>query len=180
MEHETTLQWGMLAGENVKPARRRLTLGLDKAVRLYNEAAVPGLAGLWFIRQAALALLGLRLAEKMPDAGTKIEVTNAIEALACWPEYRDRDWARGDWRLRGPLKLKSLDDRGHQPTFARLKAASSYVSQPMRMGVVQALPSFGLVDTSGTRFNGFSVNEQGNRIIETVFEGAGRSLPGHL
>ena len=82
----------MLAPENVKPSRRRLTLGLGKAVMLYNEAAVPGLGGMWFIRQAALALLGIRIAEETPHAGSKIEVANAIEALACWIGYQERDW----------------------------------------------------------------------------------------
>lgn len=74
-----TIQWGMLAPENVKTSRRRLTLGLGKAVMLYNEAAVPGLGGLWFIRQAALALLGIRIAEETRHEGSKIEVANAIE-----------------------------------------------------------------------------------------------------
>ncbi|WP_418024075.1 hypothetical protein ACNKFW_05600 [Paracoccus sp. TD-10] len=173
----------MLAPENVKPSRRRLTLGLGRAVMLYNEAAVPGLGGMWFIRQAALALLGIRVAEESPHAGSKIEVANAIEALACWIGYQDRGWSRGDWRLRGPRKLKSLHDRGMEQTFRRLKSPSSYVTQPMRMGCVEALPGLGLVDASGSRFNSFSVNVRGQQLIDAVFGERGRGqryLPDYL
>ncbi|PWW03823.1 hypothetical protein DFR52_101511 [Hoeflea marina] len=175
--------WGMLAPENVKPSRRRLTLGLGRAVMLYNEAAVPGLGGLWFIRQAALALIGIQVAEEFPSAGSKIEVANAIEALACWVGYQERDWSRGDWRLRGPLKLKSLDDRKLERTFRRLKSPSSYVTQPMRMGCVEALPGMGFVDANGSRFNSFSVNARGHELIEAVFgeKGQGRRyVPAYL
>ncbi|SMX50947.1 hypothetical protein [Actibacterium lipolyticum] len=178
-----TIHWGMLAPENVKPSRRRLTLGLGRAVMLYNEAAVPGLGGIWFIRQAALALLGIRVAEESPYAGSKIEVANAIEALACWIGYQERDWSRGDWRLRGPRKLKSLQDRGMEQTFRRLKSPSSYVTQPMRMSCVEALPGLGLVDASGSRFNSFSVNIRGQQLIDAVFgeRGQGRlHLPDYL
>ena len=178
-----TIQWGMLAPENVKPSRRRLTLGLGKAVMLYNEAAVPGLGGMWFIRQAALALLGIRIAEETAHAGSKIEVANAIEALACWIGYQERGWSRGDWRLRGSRKLKALQDRGIDRTFRRLKSQSAYVTQPMRMGCVQALPALGLVDASGSRFNSFSVNVRGQQLIDAVFGERGpgkRPLPDYL
>lgn len=178
-----TMHWGMLAPENVRPSRRRLTLGLGKAVMLYNEAAVPGLGGMWFIRQAALALLGIRIAEESPHAGSKIEVANAIEALACWIGYQERDWSRGDWRLRGSRKLTALQDRGIDRTFRRLKSQSSYVTQPMRMGCVQVLPALGLVDASGTRFNSFSVNVRGQQLIDAVFgeRGQGRlHLPDYI
>ncbi|MDO5643428.1 MAG: hypothetical protein Q4G26_13715 [Paracoccus sp. (in: a-proteobacteria)] len=159
----------MLAPENVKSSRRRLTLGLGKAVMLYNEAAVPGLGGLWFIRQAALALLGIRIAEETAHAGSKIDVANAIEALACWISFQDGGWSRGDWRLRGSRKLKALQDRGVDHTFRRLRSRSAYVTQPMRMGCVQALPALGLVDASGSRFNSFSVNARGHQLIDAVF-----------
>jgi len=150
---------------------------------LYNEAAVPGLGGMWFIRQAALALLGIRVAEEAPHAGSKIEVANAIEALACWIGYQERCWNRGDWRLRGPRKLKSLHDRGVEQTFRRLKSPASYVTQPMRMSCVEALPCLGLVDASGSRFNSFSVNDRGQQLIDAVFGERGQGqlyLPDYL
>src|SRR6185437_16148232 len=118
-----------------------------------------------------------------PRAGSKIEVANALEALACWIGYQDRGWSRGDWRLRGPRKLKSLHDRGMAQTFRRLKSPSSYVTQPMRMGCVEALPGLGLVDASGSRFNSFSVNVRGQQLIDAVFgeRGQGRlHLPDYL
>ncbi|MER8649646.1 hypothetical protein [Mesorhizobium sp. M0586] len=171
-----TVYWGMLAPADIKPARRRLTLELGRAVLLYNDAAAPGIGGMWFIRQAALALLGIRVAMEFSPAGSKIEVTNAIEALACWFGYRKRNWTRGDWRLRGPRKLQRLEYSNRTWSFETLKDRASYVTQPMRMGCVEALMGLGLVDASGTRFNGFSINARGQQLIDAVFDGR-KSLP---
>ncbi|MBY5404683.1 hypothetical protein [Rhizobium leguminosarum] len=178
-----TVHWGLLAKENVQPSRRRLTLDLGRAVTLYNEAAAPGLGGVWFIRQAALALLGIRLATEVPDAGSKIVVSNAIEALACWIGYEDQRWERGDWRLRGPRKLRVLQETGKDKKFQVLTGASAYVTQPMRMGCVEALRGLGLADAVGARYNSFSVNARGRLLIDAVFGIGGpgqKNLPKYL
>ncbi|MBD8651069.1 hypothetical protein IFT66_08270 [Rhizobium sp. CFBP 13726] len=150
---------------------------------LYNEAAAPGLGGVWFIRQAALALLGIQVATEVPDAGTKIAVSNAIEALACWIGYEDQRWERGDWRLRGPRKLRVLQEAGKAKDFQVLTGASAYVTQPMRMGCVEALRGLGLVDADGVRYNSFSVNARGRLLIDAVFGDGGpgqKHLPKYL
>lgn len=168
-----TVHWGLLAKENVKSARRRLTLDLGRAVMLYNEAAAPGLGGLWFIRQAALALLGIRVATEAQEAGSKIEISNAIEALACWIGYEHERWERGDWRLRGPRKLRVLQEAGKDRSFQVLTGTSAYVTQPMRMACVGALRGLGLVDADGSRYNSFSVNAKGQLLIDAVFGNGG-------
>lgn len=174
-----TVIWGRLASDEVRPLRRRLTLGLGRSVLLYNDAAAPGLGGLWFIRQAALALLGIQVAQDRASAGSRIEVANAIEALACLIGYSKRGWERGDWRLRGPRKLARQAGGDWDWRYSALSERGAYVSQPMRMSCVDALPAFGLVDASGARFNSFSINARGRQLTSAVFEGY-FSLPNAL
>lgn len=174
-----TVIWGKLAPDEVRPLRRRLTLGLGRSVLLYNDAVAPGLGGLWFIRQAALALLGIQVAQDRASAGSRIEVANAIEALACLIGYQRRGWKRGDWRLRGPRKLARQAGGDWNWPYSGLSERGAYVSQPMRMSCVDALPAFGLVDASGARFNSFSINARGRQLTSAVF-GGHFSLPNAL
>ena len=170
------MEWGLLSNEKVPSSRRRLTLGLSGAVRAYNEAAVPGLGGLWFVRQAALAVLGIRVAEKAPSVGSKIAVANAVEALACFVAFEDTGWM-SDPRTRGIQKLQRQAERGRGSDFATLSRPSAYVSQPMRMGTVQALPALGLVEGGG-RFNTFRTTPAAHELIDAVY-GRSRQRIGH-
>lgn len=174
-----TVIWGTLAPDDVRPLRRRLTLGLGRSVQLYNDAVAPGLGGLWFIRQAALALLGIQIAQDRASAGSRIEVANAIEALACLVGYSSRGWERGDLRLRGPRKLSRQAGGDWDWPYSALRERGAYVSQPMRMSCVDALPAFGLVDARGARFNSFSINARGRQLTNAVFAGH-FSLPNAL
>lgn len=171
--------WGTLTPEEVRPLRRRLTLGLGRSVLLYNDAVAPGLGGLWFIRQAGLSLLGIQIAQDCAAAGTNIEVANAIEALACLIGYRNRGWQRGDLRLRGPRKLSRQSGGDWDWPYSALREHGAYVSQPMRMSCVDALPAFGLVDARGARFNSFSINTRGRQLTKALFAGH-FSLPNAL
>lgn len=146
---------------------------------LYNDAVAPGLGGLWFIRQAALALLGIQIAQDCAAAGTNIDVANAIEALACLIGYKNRGWQRGDLRLRGPRKLSRQAGGDWDWPYSALREQGAYVSQPMRMSCVDALPAFGLVDARGARFNSFSINARGRQLTKAVFAGH-FSLPNTL
>lgn len=157
--------WGMLGPEHLSSSRRSRTLGLGAAVRQFNELAVPGLGGVWFGKQVMLAMLGLRVAELAREKGAKasnIEVANAIEALACLFEFKRNKWKR-DGRLRGNTKLQGGDD---DYRFSRLKQRNFYVTQPMRMTTVQALPSLGFVRSDSARFNAFRSTETGRDFIE--------------
>ena len=100
------------------------------------------------------------VAESARNKGAKvqnIEVANAIEALASLLAYRDHAW-RSEARLRGRTKLQ---DRGNDVSFERVRKRGFYVSQPMRMATVQALPGLGLVKSGAARFNAFQSSESG-------------------
>lgn len=161
--------WGMLGPEHLSSSRRTRTLGLGAAVRQFNELAVPGLGGVWFGKQVLLAMLGLRVAELAREKGAEasnIEVANAIEALACLFAFKDNGWSRDD-RLRGNTKLQGKDS---DLRFSQLRQRNFYVTQPMRMATVQALPSLGFAEADGTRFNAFHSTGPGREFIELACE----------
>jgi len=174
--------WGLLGPEFLPSVRRTRTLGLGSSIRLFNELAVPGLGGIWFGKQALLATLGVLVAEQARKNGMKvqnIEVADAIEALACWLAFIRNGWA-GDPRLRGSSKLQGKKD---DFSFARVRQRDFYVTQPMRMATVQALPALGLVDSESTRFNAFHTSELGESFIHQAcrdFRPYGRSVSQHL
>lgn len=174
--------WGLLAGERLSTARRTRTLGLGAAVREFNERAVPGLGGVWFGKQVLLAMLGIVVAERAKQAGTQlrnIEVANAIEALACWLAFKGNSWAP-DPRLRGINKLHA---RGDGFSFSKARQRNFYVTQPMRMSTVQALPSLGFAAAEGVRFNSFSSTALGREFVAAAcdsYRPFNRNLVDHL
>lgn len=163
-----TMHWGILGPGGIESVRRVRTLGLAASVRNFNELAVPGLGGVWFAKQVFLATLGVLVAERATARGrrvTRIGVANAIEALACWQSLGT---AARDGRVRGSDKLAGKTvadfrfDNASRPHF--------YVTQPMRMACVAALPSLGLVDAAGSRFNAFTCTPDGLGFVEAACE----------
>lgn len=173
--------WGLLSSESLPNTRRSRTLGLGASVRFFNERAVPGLGGVKFGRQLFLATLGIAVAEAARSRGAKvqnIEVANAIEALACWLAFEKNGW-KSDLRLRGSTKLRWKEDF----TFKKVKQRNFYVTQPMRMATVQALPALGFVEAEGPRFNTFVCSDSGRAFIEMAtkeFRPYNRSVVEHL
>lgn len=166
--------WGLLGPETLPSLRRTRGLGIAASVRRFNDLAVPGLGGVWFGKQIFLALLGVAVAEYVrawgnsPDIRkiSNIEVTNAVEALACWMAYRKNGWTP-DPRLRGITKLRGW----HSITFQQARQPGFYVTQPMRIATVQTLPALGLVEADNTRFNSFRCSDTGRRLIDAVTQG---------
>lgn len=156
--------WGLLGPEFLMKTRRTRTLGLGASVRRFNDLAVPGVGGVWYGKQLLLATLGVAVAEAARNRGVKVqnvEVANAIEALACWLAFKDNGW-NSDSRLRGNTKLQGKDDF----SFRRVRQRNFYVTQPMRMATVQALPALGFVESDSARFNTFCCTEGGGNFIE--------------
>lgn len=165
-----TMQWGILGPGTVESTRRVRTLGLAASTRLFNDLAVPGLGGVWFGRQLFLATLGVLVAERVEARGrriSKIAVSNAIEALACWLALKGTK--AGDGRIRGSVKLAGVGR--DELLFGNVSRPSFYVTQPMRMATVTALPALGLVEAAGSRFNSFSCNPEGLAFVEAVTQG---------
>lgn len=173
--------WGLLGPEFLTNARRTRTLGLGASVRSFNDLAVPGLGGVWYGKQLLLATLGVAVAEEARSRGASvqnIEMANAIEALACWLAFGSNGWSR-DARLRGNTKLQDKDDF----SFRRVRQRNFYVTQPMRMATVQALPALGFVESDSARFNAFRCLDEGRDFIEKATGGSrpyNRTVIDHL
>lgn len=162
-----TIQWGLLGPATLQGERRSRSLGILRAVRRFNERAVPGIAGAWFGKQLALAVLGVRVAELARAGGLNvrnIQCANAIEALGCWLGHDVSNWV-GHPRLRGINKLP----RAHELDYATFRQPGFYVSQPMRMAVAQALVPLGLAAGASQRFNALETTAEGLALLEGAF-----------
>jgi hypothetical protein len=171
------MKWGILGPGQAVSNRRVRTLDLAVATRDFNERAVPGLGGVWFGRQIYIAALGVCVARAASRAGSTaspIAVTNAIEALACWLTLQDGrpDWAIEGLNVRVRGREKLADKTAQDMVFATIRSTNFYVSQPMRMGSVNALPALGLVETTGSRFNSFFCTDAGEAFIRAMIDGA--------
>jgi len=155
--------WGVLGKDVLVEERRVRSLGLAPAVRWYNDAAVPGLGGMWFAKPLVLSLLGIQLAAL--HSLRPVVVANAVEALSCWLAIRRLQRVR-DPRVRGSQKLAAKPC----PSFAEAKRPNYYVTQPMRQQTVQPLRALGLVEpVPSDRFNAYRISEAGKRILEASF-----------
>lgn len=176
-----TMQWGILGPGTIESVRRVRTLDLTPCVRLFNELAVPGLGGVWFGKQLFLATLGVLVAEQANERGcrvTKITVANAIEAIACWLALTGEPRTNGG-RVLGSTKLVGHDSY----SFSKVSQSNFYVTTPMRMSTVMALPALGLVEASGNRFNSFTCSRQGLELVEAACQDSrpfNRSVVEHL
>lgn len=160
------LSWGILGIDDISSIRRTRTLGLGSAIRTFNDLAVPGMGNVRFIKQLYLSSLGIGIAEKAREKGIKvrnIEVANALEALACRITFEKNNW-QGDARLRGINKLKNINDNA----FSTLRKPGAYVTQPFRMGTVQALPALQLVNSESGLFNSFMLSDTGWTFIGRI------------
>lgn len=159
----TIINWGLLGPDKLESERRTRTLGLAVAVRAFNDLAVPNLGGVKFSKNVFLACLGIHVAEKVRLEGkqvSNIQVANAIEALGCILSFEKNNW-QSDERLRGNSKLAGAKDLSYKVVGAN----NYYVTQPMRMATVQLLPGLGLVESQGERFNSYSLNDNGLKLV---------------
>lgn len=155
--------WGLLGPDQVSSERRVRSLGVAPAIRAYNDAAVPGLGGLWFAKPLVIALAGIAVAEKTGQR--PVVVANAVEALACWLAL-NQPGAKRDPRIRGSQKLDGKDF----PEYRQASRPNFYVTQPMRQQTVQPLRALGLVEsTSSDRFNAYRVSEAGDKLLSAAF-----------
>ncbi|MFH8136342.1 hypothetical protein ABU178_19550 [Pantoea osteomyelitidis] len=156
-----TLSWGLCAPGAVLSVRRRRTLKISETVARFNQLAVPGLGGVWFGRQLILALQGVAIATELGEQFSNIEVANAIEALSCWKGFKQPSARNGDRRLRGIRKIKSLE--AGSITFRAARKKAFYVTIPMRMATLEALPALGLVQPQRS-FNAFQCTPLGEQL----------------
>ena len=76
--------WGAIEPAESSTSRLRLDFGLRSAILRFNEWAVPGLGGAFFVRQLSWSCMGLRLAPDIGDKTTAARIAEGLEALAGW------------------------------------------------------------------------------------------------
>ncbi|WAP70084.1 hypothetical protein OH818_08095 [Jiella pelagia] len=126
-----------------------------------------------------LALLGIHLASRAGERGfavSNIAAANAVEALAVWWTYQRRlGWGERHERLPGSRKLRRWKD-AEPPSFGEAISRSFYVVQPMRIGTLDPLATFGLVNAPSRRFNSYSVAPRGESLLEEACPAARTTL----
>lgn len=155
-----TETWGVLQPDDIPSARRLQSLGLTRAIRRFNEKAVPGMGGLWFAMPLIWSMLGVTVARKLERR--PIEAANAVEAMAMKLALDDGD-PQAHPRVRGRRNLPRVGW-----AFDALRRPGAYVTQPFRQTCTQPLFTLGLVEGTPARFNSFRLAPDGERIIEPL------------
>ncbi|WP_232776603.1 hypothetical protein [Rahnella sp. AA] len=156
------ITWGLCAPATVPSVRRTRTLQLSEIVARFHHRAVPGLGGVWFGRQLMMALQGVAIACQMGKDVSNIEAANAIEALCCWQGFQEDEGKNGDRRLRGIRKIRAL--KFNSLTFSAARRRAFYVTIPMRMSTIEALPALGFVHAQ-RNFNAFQCSQAGEQLV---------------
>ncbi len=159
-----TAQWGILRPDDLPSSRRLQSLGLNRAIRHFNDRAVPGMGGIWFAMPLVWPMFGIEIARKLDKR--PIDVANAIEARAMIGGIES---SANDPRVLGSRKLAGIAER--EWTYERLSRRNTYVTQPFRQACTQPLAMLGLVKPGASRFNAFELSADGERLLD-VFRGA--------
>lgn len=149
--------WGILRPDDIPSARRLQSLGLTRAIRRFNEKAVPGMGGLWFAMPLIWSMLGISVGRQLERR--PIEASNAVEALAMKLALGDDD-GEADSRVRGRRNLPRVGR-----TFDALRKPGAYVTQPFRQTCAQPLVTLGLVEGTSARFNSFRLTDEAERLL---------------
>lgn len=154
-----TAAWGILQPSDIPSARRLQSLGLTRAIRRFNDKAVPGMGGLWFAMPLIWSMLGIRVARKLERGPGPIQSANAVEALAMKLALKDRD-DKEFLRLKGRRNLPRVGW-----AFEDLRKPGAYVTQPFRQTCTQPLVTLGLVEGTSGRFSSFHLTRDGERLL---------------
>lgn len=152
-----TEAWGILRPDDIPSARRLQSLGLTRAIRRFNEKAVPGMGGLWFAMPLIWSMLGISVGRQLERR--PIEAANAVEALAMKLALDSAD-GEVDPRIRGRRNLPRVGW-----TFEALRKPGAYVTQPFRQTCAQPLVTLGLVEGTSARFNSFRLTHEAERLL---------------
>ncbi len=155
-----TESWGILQPDDIPSARRQQSLGLTRAIRLFNDKAVPGMGGLWFAMPLIWSMLGISVARKLERH--PIEAANAVEALAMKLALDDGN-GKADPRVRGRRNLPRVGWN-----FQALCKPGAYVTQPFRQSCTQPLVTLGLIEGTSMRFNSLHLAPEGVRLLEPL------------
>jgi hypothetical protein len=157
--------WGAAEPRDFAQMRLRLDFGLRRAVMGFNEWAVPGVGGVFFVRQLSWACMGLRLAAETETAATPARVAEALEAFASWIVVRSGVEVENEPRVQGKRKFagrKSL-------SFSDVVKGGAYVTVPFRRSATRALPGLNLCIREEARFSALALTPEGIELAELAF-----------
>ena len=100
--------WGTIEPTESLQTRLRLDFGLRPAILALNDWAVPGLGGVFFVRQLTWSCLGIRLAGELDRPAMAARIAEGIEALASWTALGCGGYEKDD-RVQGKRKLRRQD-----------------------------------------------------------------------
>lgn len=169
MNLKGTTSWGAIRPEDVPDARLRLDFGLRPAIMAFNEWAVPGLGGAFFVRQLSWSCMGIALAGQLGRPAAAAAMAEGIEALASWIALRRENTYGKDPRIQGKRKFKDLD----QLSFDDVSKRGAYVTVPFRRPAAASLAGLGFCERAETRFSSLRLARPGRELVEAVWEASG-------
>lgn len=161
-----TTNWGAIVPDESPSTRLRLDFGLRAAIIAFNEWAVPGLGGAFFVRQFTWSCMGLALAQELDHAAGAAKVAEGVEALASWIALRQPGDYDRDARVQGKRKFANFKTL----TFDEVRRGA-YVTVPFRRPAAASLPGLGFCVRTETRFRSLELAAPGNALVAAAFEG---------
>lgn len=155
--------WGAIEPVDSPQARLRLDFGLRSAILAFNEWAVPGLGGAFFVRQLSWGSLGLLLAEEMNQPAMGAKIAEGLEALASWTVIKEGNPGKDD-RVQGKRKFKDVTEL----SFAAVSEHGAYVTVPFRRATTAALSGLGFCVTAEARFNSLQLTAAGIQLAQAA------------
>lgn len=168
MFSETRSTWGSIEPAESSAFRLRLDFGLRPAILRFNEWAVPGLGGAFFVRQLSWACMGLRLAPELDGKSSAARIAEGLEALAGWIVVRRSRADRvDDDRVQGKRKFADVTAL----SFDAVSRGGAYVTVPFRRAATRALPGLGFCHEE-VRFNALTLTHHGSELAESAMADA--------
>jgi hypothetical protein len=131
--------WGVASPDSAISQRANLDFGLRRAMLHYAELSVPGIGGIFFVRQLLWPCLALWVqAEGTGRRISTVRIANGIEALASKTWLYFNPGASPETHQGRVAGLRILPHRGWM--FKDLGAAGGYVTNPLRRAASRALP----------------------------------------
>jgi len=172
MQNTATANWFIPQLEDFQSQRALLNLRLGKAVRFYRELIVPGIGGVWFVRQLSWGVAGIRLGQQAHLKPTR--VANGIEALACKLEWEEN---RKQYNKRGKRAFER-DEDDDVWSFKSLSDRMHYVQVTYRQSTVRGLSGLGFA--TGTRYNTMDLTLIGDDLCDVFLETSGSRIVNEL
>lgn len=171
---ERWVMWGAVEPKDFAQMRLRLDFGLRRAIMGFNEWAVPGLGGAFFVRQLSWACMGLRLAPEVNTQATPARIAEALEAFASWIVVRGDPRARLEHRVQGKRKFAGRTSL----SFSDVAKGGAYVTVPFRRSATRALPGLKFCVREEVRFSALELTPAGIELAELAFA-SGQGLGGN-